>query len=195
MNEQHTIDGERTYRVYRVSARWQQRVETSADPENVPAPWREGCEEGRFWNSTSRDFMLRDYEKIENIAREYEAGVRSRADCHVDADAQVEVETTLLHYETWCLTWFGHFTFYDGRSDEEFVESFERFVRRMERKNATESTRSPSGYVTPAYPLMGAEDRWRWHGVAGDGEDRNRRTTPPCRCEKCKGSGKIHIFH
>lgn len=88
------------------------------------------------------------------------------------------IEISLLRYESWCLTWFSHWTFDDGRNDKEFLQSFNAFVNHMER--------------IEDYCLMGAEDRWRWHGVADDGET---NTDPPCRCKYCKEKGIIRIDH
>lgn len=93
------------------------------------------------------------------------------------------IEVSLLRYETWCISWFSHWTFDDGRSNAEYVKSFARFVARMER--------------VEDYCLMGAEDVWRWHGVANDGEttDPNKYTDPPCRCINCKNKGIVRIDH
>lgn len=74
--------------------------------------------------------------------------------------------------EEWAGGWFGHWTFDDGQTDAEVLESFEQFVRRMQRMIREEGHE--------AYCLMGAEDRWRWK---------------LCRCEHCKAQGVIRIDH
>jgi hypothetical protein len=77
-----------------------------------------------------------------------------------------------LEYKApWCLTWFCHQTFDIGLTDEEYLESFYDYV------NTTKNQ------------LMGAEDRWRWHG------ENNDRQNPVCRCEHCKKHGLIRIGH
>jgi hypothetical protein len=88
--------------------------------------------------------------------------------------------------DEWCLTWFSHYTFDTGQTDEEVLESFRNFVYRYE--NNIKRTQSS---------LMGAEDRWRWKGLHyPDGENAAAiETDPPCRCEFCKRDGIIRIGH
>lgn len=92
--------------------------------------------------------------------------------------SDVEIDINFVRYETWCLEWFCHFTFDDGRSDEEYLQSFRYFVNRMKRVDD--------------HCLMGAEDRWRWKGTTDDGEG---ETPPPCRCGGCKKAGVVRINH
>lgn len=100
------------------------------------------------------------------------------------------------------MTWFAHYTFDVGQTDEQARDSFERFVRRMELLNRDETTYEPytgkdgNTYHTehPAYVLMGAEDRYRWHGST-TGETDSERTLPPCRCKHCKARGVLTIGH
>ena len=33
----------------------------------------------------------------------------------------------IIEYETWCLKWFSHYTYVDGKSDDELLQSFYRF--------------------------------------------------------------------
>jgi hypothetical protein len=118
---------------------------------------------------------------------------KEKADLH---PSDVELTVTFLRYETWCLTWFSHYTFDDGRSDVDFIRSFEKFVGRMECLN--ERARYKHGRDTDAYCLMGAEDRFRWTarakgtGIVGCGETTGE---PPCRCEGCKAAGVVRIDH
>ena len=96
----------------------------------------------------------------------------------IDNPRLESTDISLLRYETWCLDWFSHWTFDDGRTDEEYLCSFEDFVNRMERIDN--------------YCLMGAEDRWRWHGMKDDEET---HTDPPCRCKYCKTKGIVRVDH
>jgi len=90
-------------------------------------------------------------------------------------------EVSSPKYETWMLEWFCHATIDDGRSDQEFLRSFSRYVSRY----AHMQDWPPSeDFVT----LMGAEDYWRWSGEKGQGD-------PPCRCEICTEQGVVRINH
>lgn len=76
----------------------------------------------------------------------------------------------LIEYETWCIRWFSHYTYVDGRSDDELLQSFYRFRDRKLPLHFKEE-----------YCLMGAEDMWR--------------IKPPCHCNECKKLGMTHIVH
>jgi len=91
------------------------------------------------------------------------------------------------HHESWCLGWFSHHTFDRGQSDEDILESFDRYVWRCQVVNERHRYRGDPEEPEP-FLLMGAEDRWRW---SGQPEDRN----PPCRCDGCKKWGLIRICH
>ncbi len=98
----------------------------------------------------------------------------------------VETELKYLGDDEWCLTWFSHYTFDTGQTDEEVLISFQHFVNRYEIDvKRTQTT------------LMGAEDRWRWKGMTyPDGKNAaGVEVDPPCRCEFCKKRGIIRIGH
>lgn len=76
----------------------------------------------------------------------------------------------LIRYETWCIRWFSHYTYVEGRSDDELLQSFYRFRARFLPLHNEEE-----------YCLMGAEDMWR--------------VKPPCHCGQCKRTGITHIVH
>ena len=76
----------------------------------------------------------------------------------------------LVEYETWCLRWFSHYTYVEGRSDDEVLQSFYRFRARKLPLHHKEE-----------YCLMGAEDIWRLN--------------PPCHCDDCQKLGITHIVH
>lgn len=80
------------------------------------------------------------------------------------------LEVRLVEYETWCLRWFSHYTYVDGKSDDELLQSFCRFRQRKLPPHFKEE-----------YCLMGAEDMWR--------------IKPPCHCEDCEKLGITYICH
>jgi hypothetical protein len=98
----------------------------------------------------------------------------------------VDTEFEYLGDDEWCLTWFAHYTFDTGQTDEEILKSFNRFVNKY--MNEIKKTQSS---------LMGAEDRWRWAGLKyPDGKNAAAiQVDPPCRCEFCKEAGVIRIQH
>lgn len=101
----------------------------------------------------------------------------------------IHILDTKLEYideDEWCLTWFSHYTFDNGQTDEEVLDSFREFVRDFE--DDTKRT-----FTT----LMGAEERWRWcgHIYQNEGDWQPTRTDPPCRCQFCKEQGVIRINH
>lgn len=80
------------------------------------------------------------------------------------------IRVLLIEYETWCLRWFSHYTYVDGKTDDELLQSFYRFRARKLPLHSKEE-----------YCLMGAEDTWR--------------LKPPCHCKDCKKIGITHIVH
>jgi hypothetical protein len=97
----------------------------------------------------------------------------------------IDTEFVLVGYEEWCLTWFSHYTFDNGQSDEEVLRSFGAYTHRW---------RSSKDKVFTT--LMGADDRWRWKGTLyPDGSSKPIETDPPCRCQYCKEQGVIRINH
>jgi hypothetical protein len=87
-------------------------------------------------------------------------------------------------YETWCLSWFSHYTFNTHLHDLELVHSFDEFCERKKKLNVqyghfpTDWRKDGHG---PYYCLMGADERWRRKG--------------PCRCEHCQAFGIVRIDH
>lgn len=77
---------------------------------------------------------------------------------------------TLVEYESWCISWFSHYTYVEGKTDEELLQSFYRFRDRKIPLHFKEE-----------YCLMGAEDIWR--------------LKPPCHCDECQKLGITHIEH
>lgn len=177
---------EQTYPLYRIAIKWEQDGEHDARwPES-----HEGLPEGRIWNSTRLHTMYREGQDVSDLERSFrdEWWPKYVAEKLADKNpSEPTITVTEDGRETWCLSWFEHWTFDVGQSDEEALASFERYVRRYERMQDVRPGEYPEGYRC----LMGAEDRWRWNGGPGPDE----RTPPPCRCKHCKAQGKIRIGH
>ncbi|KKN59279.1 hypothetical protein LCGC14_0543780 [marine sediment metagenome] len=80
------------------------------------------------------------------------------------------IRVVLKEYETWCIRWFSHYTYVEGKTDDELLQSFYRF---RERKLPL--------HLKEEYCLMGAEDSWR--------------IKKPCRCDDCLKLGITRILH
>ena len=104
---------------------------------------------------------------------------------------------TYSHSETWCLNWFSHCSKNVDLTDQEALESFEQYVRRIEEHNQNYYGVSIIDDELPCilepHCLMGAEDRYRWCGHPGN--EKHDRTPAPCRCEGCRELGVIRICH
>jgi len=182
--KEHKIEGEQAYLIYEVKIGWTEDIR----PNYKPSDWQiKDLPEGRIRNCRAFTQMYKEEQDIKMLRHKIENEQVSR---YFDVKAEdyrlpivnpsnIEIDIKFVRYETWCLEWFCHFTFDNGRSDEEYLASFERFVRRMQKLDEKE------------YCLMGAEDRWRWKGISDDGKG----TPPPCRCSGCKEVGVIRINH
>ena len=177
------IEGEQAYPIYCFRAKW------SEDGEHREHSRFEGLAAGRIWNSMSPYDMFRESLNTQAVAvkaREWWSVVqKKRSDKH---PADVVIVATFERHETWCGTWFNHWTFDNGQTDEQVLVSFARFVDRMLPLCAP-----PLSIEAGEYCLMGAEDRSRWCGTK-DGHTDNQ-TPPPCRCEYCKAQGVVRIGH
>ena len=175
------------YPIYRFSARWSQDGK-----QNLEYPiWHKGLSEGRVWNSTSFYKMY----KVEPVNMEFELNLwwdnlNKKKFVNIQ---NLTLEQKLYRIETWCLTWFEHWTFDVGQTNEEALDSFMRYVDRTTIDNKKHGKIINGRWEEP-YCLMGAEDRWRWCGAEPNGE-RNDRSNPPCRCRFCKERGIIRIGH
>jgi hypothetical protein len=178
---------EQKFPIYSFSARWSQDGEHDKKYPNS----YEGLPEGRVWNSTGFYKMFKE----EQTQEELDKFVKDWWDKYVvnrPKDRQPIVNPELLElkavykkHDSWVITWFEHQTFDIGQTDEEALQSFEDYVSRIEQENYDKD-------LTEQECLMGAEDRWRWHGVADDG----KTVTPaPCRCKYCKEQGYVRIAH
>ena len=189
--EEHEIEGEKAYPIYSV------RIAYTHDLNDENRKYilnKDRLQNGRAKGLQSTTVMYKEEKDIEfvkqyakeeiwtNFIKVHEQG-NQNGRMPITNPTLESIEVSLLRHETWNITWFSHWTFDDDRSNAEYVKSFARFVARMER--------------VEDYCLMGAEDVWRWHGVANDGEttDPNKYTDPPCRCMYCKNKGIVRIDH
>lgn len=190
-----TIDGDPSYPIYSVGLKWVQDIAPGADYSKYPK-WLEGLPEGQFWDSAHRYEMRRDDPGRDEIERwaveEWWPQVRAKYEDRNPADPQVTVKGP--RWEIWQLTWFQHKTFDVGQTDEEALASFERYVRRYEHMQGLPTSYQIDRFRDDYICLMGAEDRWRWHG-AGESGDRDERSDPPCRCVHCREQGVLRIGH
>ena len=178
---------EQTFPIYRVKVRWSE--EWKEGQERYPArPGSEPLPENRYWNSCGWDRMAKDdldtQAFVDELRREWWPAY---AEKKLNKPDDLTIEVELKGRDTWCEGWFSHYTIDIGLSDREVLDSFERYVDRIQYNyDLTESQRGGA--------LMGAEDRWRWYGCA-NGDPQGERTPAPCRCEHCKKSGLIRIDH
>lgn len=122
-----------------------------------------------------------------------------------DVEEVLHLEAEYRHHETWCVSWFQHWTFDVGQSDRDALVSFRRYVDRHRwyqrhgyslDDEARARVREWLGHDPIC--LMGAEDRHRWtatpegSGLLGPGEG---QADPPCRCEHCQEQGVLRIDH
>lgn len=180
------IEGEKPYPIYSVRIEYTQDIN---DENRKHVNEKPRLPNNRVKSSQSTTVMYKkehDIAFVQQYAKEkiwanftkvHERG-NKEGRMPVDHPKIESIDVSLLRHETWCLTWFYHWTFDDGRNNTEYLESFARFVARMER--------------VEDYCLMGAEDMWRWHGTSDDGKE---RTDPPCRCMHCKNKGIVRIDH
>lgn len=150
---------------------------------------------GRIWNGTSFNKMFKEeksQEWLDSYIKDYwEKYIENQIKLgKVKNPELVKIEAKFKERESWYLTWFQHETFDIGQTDKEVLESFERFVTRKEILNEVSQVKEGKD----AYCLMGAEDRWRWHGAEPNGEQSDH-SPPPCRCSGCKKHGVIRINH
>jgi hypothetical protein len=181
------------YPIYYVTASW---IQDEAVEKYASDGRHEWLPPGRVRNGTGRYVMFRTDIDIHAYAEElkttwwpgylakYNERLEFRYPIKNATDLQITVELSMR--ETWCGGWFSHWTFDTFADDQEVLCSFASFVDRM--------SGDYKDLCGKPYHLMGAEDRWSWHGRthgAPDDED----TPPPCRCEGCKAQGIVRIDH
>lgn len=182
--------GERVLWIYDVQCRWSEphdEVSCTYCKPDAPCFSHRDAPAGRKWNSSSGYRFFREPTEITVTPEEHWPHLRTPPTDPRDFSFKSE----LVMRETWALTWFEHAQPDWGDDDAAVLASFERYIERVERYN-----RQHPGELDYAPPicLMGAEDRWRWHGASPDGESETR-SEPPCRCKFCKERGVVRIGH
>lgn len=192
------MSDERRFPIYRTEVLWTQDGDGPLYDRHPHDPG-----EGRMWNSTSWYDMNReeqDVAELERKAREewWPEYIQNNPVTEGDPKlcdrnpADLRITVTLTHHEEWCPSWFSHWTFDDGQSDEDVMYSFGEYVHRHGfYQNWVTDDESLVAIKERGIPhriiLMGAEDRGRWCGDSS--------TEAPCRCETCKSHGRIGIVH
>jgi hypothetical protein len=189
---------ERTYPIYSFSAKWSQ---DGVQDSNYPKHY-EGLSEGRIWNGTQFYKMFKEEQTQEQldeyVKNWWEEFIKNRKEENRPILNPILKHLTSKYvcHETWVLNWFQHATFDTGQSNEEVLESFNKYVDRIQENNERIECQYPEelwhekGHLC----LMGAEDRWRWHGAEPNGGP-NDHSPAPCRCKHCKEQGVIRIAH
>ena len=164
------------YPIYSFTVRWIQDKTTCEMPNH-------GLPEGRIWNSAGFSKMYKEEPTTKDLDIECLAWTRTLKEVHKSTNIEIfSVQYKLLKKDSWCLTWFSHYTIDVGQTDEEVIDSFHEYVARI-KNQAFKEGKEPC--------LMGAEDTWRWHSTDENGE----RDKAPCRCKFCKEAGIIRIDH
>ncbi len=167
------IDGEPAFPIYDVRFHWHIPI-GDRDITGMGPPWFEGLPAGRMKSGSQMDFMCREEMPVEEVVRQLTEVNLPRFQEKEPGLGDFQVSVKPARFEVWNLTWFCHQTYDRGQSDADVLASFNRFVMRRQRVEGS--------------CLMGAEDRWRWHGEKqGD--------LPPCRCQGCRKCGMIRIGH
>lgn len=177
------------YQIFHVRVRWEEdRPENCCypDPEH---PARLGLPEGRRRSSYSGEEMPKENSTIEQMeikhATELPAFFASKG---VSNPSNINIEIAYKRSASWCLTWFNHFTHDTFANDAEVLDSFSQYIQAAQLANYKERRWTGDGREEVPYVLMGAEDRYRWHGEKSD-------SPPPCRCGGCKEWGLVRINH
>lgn len=178
---QTNVDESRRYWVYSINVVWRYR-----HAECKGESWCDKNSAGLCLNMTGGTSSFRSeptQEQLDEAVAEMVAKIRdgqAKKGCEL---VGVEAKAKLVQRSEWWLTWFCHSTYDIGQADAEALESFERYLDWAEPQSTERG-----GNVC----LMGAEDRWRWHGKTLENGD---RTPPPCRCDGCRKYGVIRIGH
>jgi len=181
--------------VYKFTAKWTQDGDHNPEYPKM----HEGLPDGRVWNWTCGNKMFKEMltqeqiqEQIQELTQQIISENLGEPNYKNVADLVVTLEFSSM--ESWVLTWFQHETIDVGQTDAEVLDSFAAFVNEKSKLNRCH--RQETGEDMDIYCLMGAEDRWRWHGANEDGSTNDSGNIPaPCRCKHCKAQGKIRIGH
>lgn len=150
------------YPIYKIFASWIQDTSDGKTEHNGssgskmfkehPNPFELSAMLNKYWHDTlNHKSKFTGYRIIEKNPRE------------------ISLKIEFSEYETWCITWFAHFTLDIGQTNQELQTSFQRFIHR----------KLPLVH-DGKYCLMGAEEGWR-HKI--------------CTCDSCKKVGIRTITH
>lgn len=188
------IFGEQAHQIFSVRARWTKDICHGRDIEGLGPRWFEGLPKNRIWDSRQWYEMPKEIVTSDELVATAFTELWSQIQ-RDDEDKNLgdpQVEATFVRWETWCNVWFNHWTWDTGLDDLEVLNSFQNYVYRTQEANRREG-KTVDGFWQEPYCLMGAEDRYRWHGTHTG--DPSERTDPPCRCSHCKKRGVITIGH
>lgn len=205
------INGDPAFPIYSVTLEYEYRdpdpddgdSEVQTRGQNTELMYREEPSTEQLVNDVWSNFQHNRDVRIEG-SHTHEAGEYAYL---YEPVSPLRFKVESFFYEAWSLSWFGHHTYPLGRSDDELLSCFSRYVSRH----------LPYGRVGYDYPyddpptvhvfedgvevparstLMGAEDHWRWHGTEqGRGGHDAKKTDPPCRCEHCQEQEVVRIGH
>jgi hypothetical protein len=188
---------------YSISIKW---IEHNPKPENHDKKhWvYKGLQVGRMRNRITLEIMKKEKQSDSELRKEgLEWCNNYKKKKGKDKNAShFNIKFAFKGMDTWCPGWFSHWTFDEGQSDEEILDSFGMFTALKQDQNY----RNGHGHnerdydnKNPFHCLMGAEDHWRWKGSKTGNVSffggTDQETDPPCRCEHCKKQGIIRIMH
>lgn len=180
---QTNVDESRRYWIYDIRAEWRY-----LHKECKGEAWCKKDSDGLCHNMASpmsmRAFRTEPTrEQLDEDVAGFVAGLRKRQAEKGRELVGLTSNIELVRRAEWWLSWFCHSTFDVGQTDAEVLASFEQYLDWAEPQSTERG-----GTVC----LMGAEDRWRWHGY----QDKDGNRTPaPCRCDGCRKYGLIRIGH
>lgn len=175
-------DIEKFYDIFSCSQSWS---EPKQEGKDYPDPWLKNQPEGFFKNGCGISYFTSQEQAVKAAKNWMKSRKEKTPGCK---DFRNEIKFS--HRETWVPGWFHHWTYPEGRTDEQLEYSFVLYIDRMQRYNREHGKVSDSGYWLDAICLMGAEDRWRW--TAGPDQPSDLVI---CRCEGCTKSGIVRISH
>jgi hypothetical protein len=187
---------DKKYPIYDITIQWiEDDVDNHREKFESTAKQSVDLPPGRIYNSIAKYRMFREKQEIDDIIAE-EKQFWQNWDKIKDKNPElVKITVNFILEESWCPSWFSHWTFDDGQEDADILASFNHYVSRMEAYNEKHGRQESYGWVDAirvgSVCLMGAEDRWRWRGI----DDNENDTEAPCRCSGCKKNKVIRIVH
>ena len=178
------IEGEKAYPIYSFKLKWYEDGNDEGNKnlsKDLPA--------GKIWNATNFKKMFKKEQSDEKLIFfiiEWWNGLVVKEKLSKKNPSIPVIKIKLIDREVWCKEWFQHYTFDIGQTNQEVLNSFQKYVDRQIKALRIQKKDISS--------LMGAEERWRWHGNEPEG-DSTTRSEPPCRCKSCEEQGILRIAH